>query len=61
MILRSLYDYAKAQSDMPPRGMERKEIEFVIVIDADGNFKRFEHRRLDKKKCQTFLVAKGVL
>lgn len=61
MILKSLYDYAQAQSDaMPPRGMERKEIEFVIVIDTDGNFKRFEHRRIDKKKCASFLVAKGV-
>lgn len=61
MILKSLYDYAQAQSGaIPPRGMERKEIEFVIVIDSKGRFKRFEHKRIDKKQCVSFLVAKGV-
>ncbi len=61
MILKSLYDYAQAKAgDMPPQGMEWKEIEFVIVIDADGRFVRFESRRIDKKKCASFLVAKGV-
>ena len=61
MILKSLYDYAQAQSGaIPPRGMERKEIEFVIVIDSEGRFKRFEHKRIDKKQCIAFLVAKGV-
>lgn len=61
MILKSLYDYAQAPNGaIPPRGMERKEIEFVIVIDSEGRFKRFEHRRIDKKQCMSFLVAKGV-
>ncbi|MDE7419478.1 MAG: type I-C CRISPR-associated protein Cas8c/Csd1 [Muribaculaceae bacterium] len=61
MILKSLYDYAQSQSDaIPPSGMERKEIEFVIVIDSEGKFKRFEHKRIDKKQCVSFLVAKGV-
>lgn len=61
MILKSLYDYAHTQSGaIPPRGMERKEIEFVIVIDSEGRFKRFEHKRIDKKQCVSFLVAKGV-
>lgn len=61
MILKSLYDYAQTKSGaMPPRGMERKEIEFVIVIDSEGRFVRFEHKRIDKKQCVSFLVAKGV-
>lgn len=61
MILKSLYDYAKLSADsVPPQGMEWKEIEFVIVIDENGNFVRFESRRLDKKKCASFLVPKGV-
>lgn len=61
MILKSLYDYAQAHADsIPVGGMEWKEIEFVVVIDADGNFKRFESRRIDKKHCARFLVAKGV-
>lgn len=61
MILKSLYDVAKSQSGIiPPHGMEYKEIEFVIVIDSDGRFKRFEHRRINKKQCASYLVAKGV-
>lgn len=61
MILKSLYDYAQTQSGaIPPRGMERKEIEFVIVIDSEGRFKRFEHKRIDKKQCVSFVVAKGI-
>lgn len=61
MILKSLYDYAQSQTGcIPPSGMEWKEIEFVIVIDAEGRFKRFESRRIDKKRCVSFLVAKGV-
>ncbi|MDE6076247.1 MAG: type I-C CRISPR-associated protein Cas8c/Csd1, partial [Muribaculaceae bacterium] len=61
MILKSLYDYAQANSNLlPPPGMEWKEIEFVIVIDSEGNFKRFESKRIDKKRCERFLVAKTV-
>lgn len=61
MILKSLYDYAQACSDsIPPSGMEWKEIENVIVIDSEGNFKRFESKRIDKTRCARFLVAKGV-
>lgn len=60
MILKSLYDYAQACSDsIPPSGMEWKEIENVIVIDSEGNFKRFESKRIDKTRCARFLVAKG--
>lgn len=60
MILKSLYDYAMGNPDrIPPRGLELREIEFTIVIDRDGNFLRFESNRIDKKKCKTFLVAKG--
>ncbi|MDE6717179.1 MAG: type I-C CRISPR-associated protein Cas8c/Csd1 [Muribaculaceae bacterium] len=61
MILKSLYDYARTHRDsIPPRGMEWKEIENVIVIDSDGQFKRFESKRIDKKHCARFLVAKGI-
>ncbi len=61
MILKSLYDYAQSQRGaIPPSGMERKEIEFIIVIDSEGSFKRFEHKRIDKKQCVSYLVAKGV-
>ena len=61
MILKSLYDYAQACSaKLPPEGLEWKEIEFIIVLDADGRFIRFESTRIDKKRCQRFLVAKAV-
>lgn len=61
MILESLYKYAQDHADeLPSVGMEWKEIEYVIVIDEKGEFKRFESRRIDKKKCVKFLVAKGV-
>ncbi len=62
MILESLYKYAQSHSDeLPPAGMEWKEIEYVIVIDENGKFIRFESRRIDKKKCAKFLVAKSVI
>ena len=61
MILKSLYDYAQIAKDtLPKEGMEWKEIEFVIVIDREGKFVRFESRRINKKKCASFLVAKAV-
>lgn len=61
MILKSLYDYATSHSDsMPPKGLEWKEIEFIIVIDKNGEFKRFESTRIDKRSCARFLVAKGI-
>ena len=61
MILESLYNYAQSHADeLPPAGMEWKEIEYVIVIDVDGRFVRFESRRIDKKRCARFMVAKGV-
>ena len=60
MILKSLYDYAQIAKDtLPKEGLEWKEIEFVIVIDREGNFMRFESRR-NKTICDKFLVAKAV-
>lgn len=61
MILRRLYEYAQSHAEeLPPEGMEWKEIEYVIVLDNDGKFVRFESKRIDKKKCARFLVPKGV-
>ena len=41
-------------------GTEMKEIGFLIVIDREGRFLRFEDRRIDKKQAQRFLVKKHV-
>lgn len=59
MILQKLYEYYDRLGTLPPPGSELKEIEFVIVIDKEGNFKRFESKRIDKKKCASFIVPKG--
>lgn len=60
MILKALYDYYDRCGDLPTYGMELKQIAFLIVIDQEGHFLRFEDRRIDKKSAQQFLVKKSV-
>ncbi len=60
MILQALYDYYHRCGDLPRKGMELKEIGFIIVIDKEGHFLRFENRRKDKNQAQKFLVKKHV-
>ncbi len=60
MILKALYDYYNRCGDLPQKGMELKEIGFLIIIDKEGHFLRFEDRRIDKKQAQKFLVKKHV-
>lgn len=60
MILKALYDYFYSRPDRVPEGMCRKEIEYVIVIDRNGCFVRFESRRIDKKRCAELVVAAPV-
>ena len=60
MILKALYDYYHRCGKLPKPGTELKEIGFLIVIDKEGNFLRFEDRRIDKKQAQKFLVKKHV-
>lgn len=61
MILKALYDYYQRKSEeLPAFGCELKEIGFILVIDKDGNFLRFEDRRIDKKNASRFLVKKHV-
>ena len=60
MILKALYDYYHRCGNLPRRGMELKEIGFLIVIDKEGNFLCFEDRRIDKKQAQKFLVKKHI-
>ena len=60
MILKALYDYYQRCDNLPRYGMEFKEIGFLLVIDKDGKFIRFEDRRIDKKRAQQFLVKKSV-
>lgn len=62
MILKELYNYYQLHSsELPAFGKELKQIGFILVIDKDGEFIRFEDRRLpDKKSADSFLVAKSV-
>ena len=60
MILNALYDYYHRCGTLPQRGMELREIGFLIVVDREGHFVRFEDRRIDKKRAQEFLVKKHV-
>ena len=59
MILKALYDYYdRCKGTLPAFGRELKEIGFLIVINREGDFLRFEDRRIDKKQAQTFIVKK---
>ena len=60
MILKALYDYYYRCKSLPARGLELKEIAFLIVVDQNGNFLRFEDRRINNKQAQEFLVVKSV-
>lgn len=66
MILQALYDYyqrkaADPESNIAPRGFERKNIPFIIVIDKEGNFINLEDTRSGEgkqKRAKSFLVLK---
>lgn len=60
MILRALYDYYQRCDGLPQLGLEHKQIGFLIVISREGEFLRFEDRRIDKKTAQEFCVKKSV-
>lgn len=61
MILKALYDYYNRCDDsLPSKGMEEKEIGFLLVLSSDGDFLRFEDCRIDKDHARTYLVKKHV-
>lgn len=60
MILKALYDYYNRCSDLPPIGMEEKEMGFLIVLSPDGRFVRFEDCRIGKNHARAYLVKKHV-
>lgn len=60
MILKALYDYYNRCDNLPAKGMEEKEIGFLIVLSPDGHFLRFEDCRTDKDHARVYLVKKHV-
>ena len=60
MILKALYDYYKRCDNLPAKGMEEKEIGFLIVLSPDGHFLRFEDCRTGKDHARLYLVKKHI-
>lgn len=60
MIQKALYDYYNRCEGLSAKGLEQKEIGYLIVIDKDGTFVRIESRMKDKKTAQTFLVLQTI-
>ena len=60
MILKALYDYYKRCDNLPIKGMEEKEIGFLIVLSPKGEFLRFEDCRTGKDHARLYLVKKHV-
>ena len=59
MILKALYDYYNRCEGLSAKGLEQKEIGYLIVIDKDGTFVRIESRMKDKKTAYAFGRRKG--
>ena len=59
MILKALYDYYNRCEGLTQKGLEQKEIGYLIVIDKDGSFIRIESRMKDKKTAQTFIILQS--
>lgn len=60
MILKALYDYYNRCDNLPAKGMEEKEIGFLIVLSSEGRFLRFEDCRTGKDNARVYLVKKHV-
>ena len=60
MILKALYDYYKRCDNLPAKGMEEKEIGFLIVLSPKGEFLRFEDCRTGKDHARLYFVKKHV-
>ena len=56
MILKALYDYYNRCEGLSAKGLEQKEIGYLIVIDKDGTFVRIESRMKDKKTL-SFMIC----
>ena len=60
MILRVLYDYYQRCDNLVRKGLELKEIGYLIVLEKDGTFVRIESRMQDSKTASSFCVLQTV-
>jgi len=54
MILQALKEYYDRKPDLAPDGWEQRGFPFLVVIDSEGRFVRFEDTREGSGKSQTF-------
>ncbi len=61
MILKALYDYYERKPEIhAPIGYEKEELDFTIVIDAEGKFVDLQNKR-EGKRGKMYFVPKGVI
>ena len=60
MILKALCDYYDRCDTLMQKGLELKEIGYLIVVENDGTFVRLESRMKDKKIADSFCVIQAV-
>ena len=60
MILKALYDYYNRCEGLSHKGLEYKEIGYLIVIASDGTFVSLESRMQNKKTAASFVVSQAV-
>lgn len=60
MILKALYDYYYRCDNLPSKGLEEMEIDFLLVLSSDGQFLRFEDCREDKNNARVYLVKRHI-
>lgn len=57
-VLKALCDYYNQSDDMPLYGWQQKKIEFLIVIDKNGNLISVDSTRTDKTTVKSFTIRK---
>lgn len=61
MILKALYDYYERKSEIhAPIGYEKEELDFIIIIDKEGNFVDLQNKR-ENKRGKAYFVPKAVV
>ena len=57
-VLKALCDYYNQSKDMPLYGWQEKKIEFLIIIDKEGNLIGINSTRTDKTHIKSFKIRK---
>jgi len=61
MILKALYDYYERKAEIQaPIGYEKEELDFIIIIDKEGNFVDLQNKR-ENKRGKEYFVPKAVV